>query len=186
MRLKREIECFEPFNEQEEKDRRQMLRWIDTGMDLYTRENGMAHFTSSAWVLSEDHQKVLMAFHKIFQSWAWLGGHADGETNLLKTALREVKEESGVMHVEPLRTDIFSLEILTVDGHWKNGQYVSSHLHLNITYLLVADEKDPLRQKPDENSGVAWFLPEAALQAVNEPWMKTHIYEKLCAKVKRL
>lgn len=182
MQLREAIECFKPFNEQEEKDRLQILRWMDTGLDLYTRENGMAHFTASAWVMSMDHRKVLMAFHKIFQSWAWLGGHVDGEKDLLQTALREVREESGVTHVKPLRTDIFSLEILPVAGHWKKGKYVSSHLHLNVTYLLMADEREPLRRKPDENTQVAWFSPDEALRAVCEPWMKIHIYEKLCAK----
>lgn len=186
MDLRREIEQFKPFNEQEERDRLQILRWMDTGLNLYTRENGMAHFTASAWVVSGDRTKVLMAFHKIYQSWAWLGGHADGERDLLQTALREVKEESGVTHVSPLQSAIFSLEILTVDGHWKNGEYVSSHLHLNVTYLLTANERDPLYSKPDENSNVAWFLREEALQVVREPWMNTHIYQKLNAKLECL
>ena len=127
-----------------------------------------------------------MAYHKIYDSWAWLGGHADGERNLLETALREVREESGVTHVKPLSEDIFSVEVLTVDGHEKNGSYVSSHLHLNITYLLEADESDALHKKEDENCAVAWFGLEEAVEASTEEWFKKRIYRKLNEKLKQI
>ena len=98
-----------------------------------------------------------MAYHNIYDSWSWLGGHADGERDLLSVALREVEEESGLTAVRPVREDLFSLEILTVDGHEKRGAYVPSHLHLNVTYLLEAEDGQSLRSKPDENQAVAWF-----------------------------
>ena len=69
--------------------------------------------------------------------------------------------------------------MLTVDGHVKRGKYVSSHLHLNVTYLLIADDTNVLTVKPDENSGVAWFTPEEALAASTEPWMVQRVYRKL-------
>ena len=125
-----------------------------------------------------------MAWHNIYSSWSWLGGHADGETDLLCVALREAREESGLVHVRPASEDIFSLEILTVDGHEKRGKYVHSHLHLNITYLLEADEADELRDKPDENSGVKWFSLDDAVAASVEPWMQRRVYEKLNAKLR--
>ena len=77
-----------------------------------------------------------------------------------------------------LHPGIFSLECLTVDGHEKRGQYVPSHIHMNVTYLLGAMDHE-LRQKPDENSGVAWFTPEEALKASTEPWMVQRVYSKL-------
>ena len=78
----------------------------------------------------------------------------------------------------PVVEGIFSLECLTVDGHEKRGQYVPSHIHMNVTYLLAAED-DALREKPDENSGVAWFTPEEALAASTEPWMVQRVYRKL-------
>ena len=77
----------------------------------------------------------------------------------------------------------FSLEILTVDGHEKKGVYVPSHLHLNVTYLLEADEDDALSVKPDENSGVAWFSLDGAVAASTEPWFQERIYGKLNEKL---
>lgn len=80
-------------------------------------------------------------------------------------------------HARPASENIFSLEVLTVDGHEKRGAYVSSHLHLNVTYLLIADDSDALTVKPDENSGVRWFTPEGAIEASSEPWFRERIYK---------
>lgn len=181
-----QIEKYEPCNEQEERDKILILQCLREQEHIFTRKNCLAHMTASAWVANEARTKVLMAYHNIYDSWAWLGGHADGEEDLLKVALREVREESGVEQVRPVTDDLYSLEVLTVDGHVKNGQYVSSHLHLNVTYLLAASEEEVLKVKPDENSGVAWFGLEAAVEASSEPWFREHIYTKLNEKLKRI
>ena len=156
-RLLKQIEAYKPCNEQEEKDR-------------------------ELWIVNESRDKVLMAYHNIYNSWAWLGGHADGEWNLQKVAIREVEEESGLSQVTLLQEAPVSLEILTVDGHWKRGMYVSSHLHLNVTYLMEADPRKPIRKKPDENSAVAWIPVEEIGEKSTEPWFVEHIYSKLCKK----
>ena len=139
LRLIEEIEKYEPFNEMEERDKELILRALRREENVFSRENSLCHMTASAWISSPDRTKVLMAYHNIYDSWSWLGGHADGDTDLLRVALKEAEEESGLSKVKPLMQDIFSLEVLTVDGHMKKGKYVSSHLHLNVTYLLEAE-----------------------------------------------
>ena len=181
--LRQQLIAYRPWNEQEERDREELLRRLDSHEDLYTRANTAAHFTASAWVVSPDRKQVLMAYHRLYDSWAWLGGHADGERDLLSVALREVREESGLTAVRPVSPSIYSVEILTVDGHEKRGVYVSSHLHLNVTYLLEADPADPVRCKPDENSRVGWFGLEEAVAASSEPWFRERVYRKLNAKL---
>ena len=161
----------------------EIIRQIKTCPDIFTRENRNAHMTGSSWVVNRERTKVLMVYHNIYNSWSWTGGHADGETDLLAVAVREAKEETGIHTVRPLSDSIFSLEILTVDGHEKRGQYVSSHLHLNLTYLLEADEADHLAKKADENSGVAWFSLEDAIAASAELWFRARIYSKLNQKL---
>lgn len=183
MGLLQDIENFLPFNEQEQKDKNEILRRLRSGEQLYTRENASAHLTASAWVVSPDRTQILMAYHNLYDSWAWLGGHADGETDLLSVALREVREESGLTRLHAVSPDIYSLEILTVDGHEKRGVYVSSHLHLNVTYLIEADPALPVRCKPDENSRVAWFPLEEAIERSSEPWFRERIYSKLNQKL---
>ena len=182
MDILNQLERYQPWNAQEEQDRQELLRLARQGGDLYTRGSA-AHFTASAWGVSPDRRQVLMAYHNLYDSWAWLGGHADGQRDLLAAAIREVQEESGLTHVRAVSPDIYSLEILPVAGHEKQGRYVSSHLHLNITYLLEADPADPLRSKPDENSRVAWFTPEEAVAASSETWFRERIYTKLNEKL---
>ena len=181
--LLEELEQYRPWNEQEERDRTELLRRLRSGEDLYTRDNSAGHLTASAWVVSPDRRRVLMAYHNIYDSWSWLGGHADGDHDLLAVAAREVREESGLTAVRPVSRSIYSVEILTVDGHEKRGAYVSSHLHLNVTYLLEADPADPVRCKPDENSRVGWFGLEEAVAASSEPWFRERVYRKLNAKL---
>ena len=185
MEILESIERYIPFNDQEERDRVLILRALREEKNIFSRENEAMHMTASAWVTNETQDRVLMAYHNLYDSWSWLGGHADGECDLLSVALREVCEESGITRVRPASEEIFSLEILTVDGHEKRGRYVPSHLHLNVTYLLIDDEDDVLRIKPDENSGVKWFTPKGAVEASSEPWFRTRIYTKLNEKLLR-
>lgn len=184
MRLQEQLQHYQPFNEQEAKDKELILSYMAKFPDIFTRENELAHMTASAWVVNKTRDKVLMVYHNIYNSWSWLGGHADGEENLLSVALKEVREESGIHAVTAVMDDIFSVEVLTVDGHVKRGSYVSSHLHLNVTYLIEADEEELLVVKPDENSAVQWFSPEGAIEASTEEWFKERIYSKLVAKMK--
>ena len=183
MTLLEELEGYLPWNEQEARDREELLRRLRSGEDLYTRANAAGHLTASAWVVSPDRRQVLMAYHNLYNSWSWLGGHADGDHDLLAVALREVQEETGLT-ARPVSREIYSLEILPVEGHVKRQAYVAPHLHLNITYLLQADERLPLRKKPDENSAVSWMRREEAIQESSEPYMR-RIYTKLNAKLAR-
>jgi len=182
VRLFDEIQAYMPRNEQEDRDRKAMLSYMETQANVLSRLNEIAHFTASAWVLNREHSKVLMIYHNMYNSWSWTGGHADNEEDLRAVAIRELKEETGVKYVKLLQEGVFSLEILVVEGHEKRGEYVPSHLHLNLTYLLEADESEELSVKPDENSGVRWFTPEDAAASSSEPWMRDRIYSKLNRK----
>lgn len=184
MDIREQIKAYEPWNEQEQNDKEELLRALSLE-NVFLRENRMAHMTASAWVVNASRDKILMVYHNIYNSWSWLGGHADGEQDLLSVAVREVQEESGIQKVKPLSEDIFSLEILTVDGHEKRGSYVPSHLHLNVTYLLEAAEDENVQIKADENSGVAWFSVEEAVEKSTEPWFQERIYKKLNQKLEK-
>ena len=184
MDLLQQVNAYVPFNEQEANDKKLLLQWLRSGKDIYTRSNQTAHLTASAWVVSPDRKQVIMGFHKLYNSWAWLAGHADGERDLLAVAKREALEESGLPEVTILSPNILSLEILTVDGHEKRGAYVPSHLHLNATFLFEADPGAPLQIKPDENSGVAWINVDDIAKKSSEPWFCQRIYSKLCQKVR--
>ncbi len=184
--LKEQIKSYVPTNEQEAQDQKVMLNYINLFKhNILTRENEFAHFTSSGFILNEAKDKVLMIYHNLYNSWAWTGGHADGEVDFLEVAIKEAKEETGVIHIRPLTDEIMSLDILPVWGHMKKGSYVSSHQHLNVSYLLVADELDVLLIKEDENSNVGWIPVEEIEQYCQEPQM-IPIYKKLLQRAGEL
>lgn len=177
--LRQIIENYNPTCEQEEADREAMLAFMDVHPNCLERESKAAHFTASSWLVNPDRTRVLMIYHNIYDSWAWTGGHADGDADLLAVAMREAREETGIETVRPLQQEPVSLEIITVDGHVKRGAYVPSHVHMNLTYLLEADEEESLSVKADENSGVKWIEKEQLADYVSEPWMLKWIYSKL-------
>ncbi len=180
-----EIKQYAPCCEQEARDKAVILEFLEKNADAFSRDNLIAHMTASAWIVNPERTKVVMVYHRIYDSWSWTGGHADGETDLFSVALREAREETGLQKVRAVSPEIFSLEVLTVDGHEKRGEYVPSHLHLNVTYLLEADEDEPLRACEEENKGVAWFTLDDALAASTEPWFVERIYKKLNEKLKK-
>ena len=181
-----EIAAYRPRSEQEEAVQRQMLDYIRQFPDtILTRDNPIAHFSSSGFVVNADASRVLMAHHNLYRVWAWTGGHVDGEADFLAVALREAREETGVTHIRPLSDAIASLEILPVWGHVKRGRYVPSHLHLNVSYLLLADENDPLSVREGENTRVGW-LPAAELLSYTNEWEMDGVYTKLLERARNL
>ena len=152
-----EIKNYEPKSNQEIQDKKVVLDCIQLfPHNVLLRDNEIAHITSSGFVLNKSLSKVLFIHHNIRNTWAWTGGHADGDSKLLEVAAREAVEETGV-NVKPITKNIASIDVLTVTGHIKNDRYVNSHLHLSIAYLFIANEEDSVTVKSDENSGVEWF-----------------------------
>jgi 8-oxo-dGTP pyrophosphatase MutT (NUDIX family) len=172
--------------EHERSDKQEMLYFIKHNTNVLNRNNSVGHFTSSSWIVNKEHTKVLMVFHNIYKSFSWTGGHNDGDVDFLEVAKKEAREETGIKNLNILYDGIFSLESLTVDGHIKNGKYVSSHLHFNLTYLFEADENESLYIKKDENSDVRWIAIKDLELEVNERWMKDWVYFKLVKKLNDL
>ena len=183
--LKENLEEFEPYNEQEEVDKKIILDYINNFDDTLTRQNKYGHFTSSAFVLNKERTKILMVYHKIYNSWAWPGGHSDGDSNLLNVAMKEAKEETGIKNVIPIFKNIYSIEIISVNGHEKSEKYISSHVHLNVTYLLEVDENEKIHIKEDENSGVKWVPIDNVLDLTSETWVRDRVYAKIIEKMKK-
>ena len=162
-----------------------MLDYIKDFDDVLTRQNEYGHFTSSAFVLNKEKTKILMVYHKIYNSWAWVGGHSDGDSDLLYVAMKEAKEETGIKNVTPIFKNIYSLGLINVNGHEKRGKYVGSHVHLNVTYLLEANENEEIHIKDDENSGVKWIPIDKILEVSSEPWIRDRVYAKIIDKIKK-
>lgn len=161
MELRKLIENHIPYDEIEEKDKKQFLRFIDKFNDVLTRDNTIGHFSASAFVLNKEKTKTLVVYHIINDGWTYPGGHADGEDDLLNVALREVEEETG-LESKPLSNEPFLISSNPVKGHIKRGKFVSSHLHFDVLYLVEADDTIPLSYREEESKGIKWIPLEEA------------------------
>ena len=172
MGLRESLENYIPFNEQEEKDKEQFLRFIDTFDDVLSRDNIFGHFSASAFVVNKERNKMVVVYHLINDGWICPGGHADGNDDLLSVAVREVLDEN-----------IYSIQSAPVKGHIKHGKYVSAHLHLDVIYLMEADDKIPLIYKEDESTGVTWVSFDEAYNDTMCDFIRP-IHKKLIEKLR--
>ena len=178
-----EISRYNPKDEREIQDKKVILDFVNMYQhNVLLRDNKIAHITSSGLILNKSLSKVLMIHHNIRNTWAWTGGHADGDPDLLAVATREAFEETGVS-VTPISSAIASVDILTVSRHFKNEKYINAHLHLSIAYLFTANEEDRPVVKPDENSGVEWFPVEQINKALFTD-NDVYLYTKLISQAK--
>ena len=182
MNYREEIEHFVPGCEQEEADKDLILELCDQyGDAILDRTPRAAHMTASSMIFNKERTKVLMAYHNIYDSWAWTGGHSDGEKDPLETALREAKEETGVLNLTVLDDHAAALDILEVKRHIKRGKFVSSHLHLNLAYAFEANEEETLHICEGENSDVGWIRIDELEAKVSEKQMLP-VYRKIIEK----
>lgn len=184
MNYKEAIERYKPINEQEASEKKVILDYINQyPHNILLRDNEFGHLTSSGFIMNKELTKTLMIHHNIYNTWAWTGGHADGDEDLLYVAIKEAKEETGVIKIEPLTNEIASIDILPVWGHVKKGKYVATHMHLSVAYILIADEAQELYINEAENSGVKWIKIEEMKQYCKEEKMLP-VYYKLIERAK--
>lgn len=179
------LKNYTPYNEQEEKDINLIIKADELFEDILTRNNEFCHLTASAFITNKEHTKVLCIFHNIYQSWSWVGGHADGDDDMLYVASKETREETSLKNFKIVGNCPISVEILPVKGHEKRGKYVSAHTHLNITYLFEADENETVKILEEENSNIAWLEFDEFIEKTDEPHMLP-IYKKIIEKIKKL
>jgi 8-oxo-dGTP pyrophosphatase MutT (NUDIX family) len=132
----------------EEVDFKNRCQWLlDTYENAFERSLALGHFTASAWILNEDRSKVLLTHHAKLDRWLQLGGHADGEKNLLQVALKEAHEESGLQDIKILSDNIFDIDIHIIPANKKEEK----HEHFDIRFLFESDENENLVLNHESN-----------------------------------
>lgn len=131
------------------------------------------HITASAWVLTPDYRKVALLHHKKLDRWLQPGGHADGDENVERVALKELQEETGIVDVNSIRDSFFDLDIHTIPVR----KEVPEHEHFDIRFAFVANHPDQLR-KNDESNEVAWIAIDQLEQFVENDASVLRMKEK--------
>jgi len=110
------------------------------------------HLTGSAWVVDESGARVLLLHHGKLDRWLQPGGHADGDFDLARVALRETQEESGLTRLQVIDSEIFDLDIHEIPARGVEP----AHLHFDVRYLIRADSSEDLILS-DESHALAWI-----------------------------
>lgn len=150
-----QLENYNPELEVEKEFRVRFLDFVRNHKDCFLRSQLSGHVTGSAWIISPDQSKFLMTHHFKLDKWLQLGGHADGESDILKVALKEAHEESGLDNFKVISSEIFDIDIHTIPE--RKG--VPEHLHYDVRFLLQADDNDELTINR-ESKNLAWLTFE--------------------------
>lgn len=109
------------------------------------------HLTASAWIVDAERQRTLLTHHHKLDRWLQLGGHVDGESDLLASALREAREESGLARLRPVSAEIFDVDRHLIPARKDEP----AHWHYDVRFLIEADPAEPLVVS-DESKDLAW------------------------------
>lgn len=166
--ISRELERYATRHPEERSTIDRVLELVARRSDCFSRDCfAPGHLTASAWIVSRESRSVLLTHHRKLDRWLQLGGHADGETDLLAVALREAREESGLEDLRVLPAE-GRLEILDVDVHVIPARgREPGHEHHDVRFLLEASELQPIRRQESESKAMSWFRGER-LEAVLE------------------
>ena len=163
-RLCQELDFFAEKHPEQRGVADNMKQFISNTPDCFERSHKEGHITGSAWLLNPGGDKVLLTLHRKLQRWMQTGGHADGDPEPLRDALREATEESGIAGIIPLHREIFDIDIHRIPGNEAKNE--PEHLHYDIRYLLLAPHENFTIS--DESEALAWWTRSDIEQRATE------------------
>lgn len=137
------------------------IEFVEAHADCLLRSQLSGHLTGSAWIVDTARQRTLLTHHRKLDKWLQLGGHADGDPDLLAVALREAQEEGGITKLQPVSRQLFD-----VDRHWipeRKGE--PAHWHYDLRFMIEADPAEPL-VVTNESKDLAW-VPVVKVTSLN-------------------
>ncbi len=147
------LALYAPEDSWERTCRLRMLEQLAKSSNTFDRAHLPGHFTASAWILDASGERALLCHHRKLNRWLQLGGHADGERDLIGVALREAREESGLQRLELVTENIFDIDIHVIPPRKEEPE----HEHWDVRFLLRStDPAEPLIIS-EESTGLRWL-----------------------------
>ena len=145
------LERYRPSEPHERAMRERIRRFVVENPPCFERSLRSGHLTASAWIVNPARTRALLTHHRKLGKWLQLGGHADGEPDMLRVALREVQEESGLTGIRPVSEEIFDVDVHLIPS--QEGE--PEHFHYDVRFLLESDDRQPLHAS-EESRSLLW------------------------------
>lgn len=149
------LQAYTPSHATDAEARDRILRFVRGHEDCFERTLLEGHVTGSAWIVNPSRTRCLLTHHRKLDRWLQLGGHADGQTDILEVAMREAEEESGLKSLRPVSREIFDCDVHPIPGRKTEPE----HFHYDVRFLLEADDAEPLVIS-EESKELAWVVLE--------------------------
>ena len=146
------LDNYVPMTEEEAATQQRVIDFVQAQENCFERSLEIGHITGSAWLLDKEGSHALLMHHTKLDRWFQLGGHCDGEANVLAVALKEAQEESGIMDIAPVSFEIFDIDVHTIPEH--NG--IKAHEHYDIRFLLQVQSDEVVVQNK-ESKELRWI-----------------------------
>jgi 8-oxo-dGTP pyrophosphatase MutT (NUDIX family) len=153
------LDQHQPFDDIERQMTAETIDFVRANSDCFERSLTIGHVTGSAWILDEVQKNVLLMHHRKLNRWFQPGGHADGESDVLKVALKEAQEETGLTDIQVVSDSIFDIDIHQIPENPKEA----AHYHYDIRFLFLANKNAALQINAEANN-LSWVkLNEVSL-----------------------
>lgn len=148
------LENYIPTNE-ELTFKKEMILFIQENPECFERSLQDGHITASCWLLNKDGSQALLMHHAKLNKWFQLGGHCDGNPDVLEVALKEAQEESGINGIVSVKKDIFDIDIHLIPENSKE----KAHYHYDVRFLLQVVSDEEIVQN-NESKELRWIGKE--------------------------
>lgn len=149
------LEKHSPIDDIESKMKNETIEFVNANTDCFKRELLIGHVTGSAWIVNDTRTHVLMMHHRKLNQWFQPGGHCDGDSDVLKVALKEANEETGLENLKVVDGEIYDVDVHQIPE--RKG--VPAHYHYDVRFLIEADMNEPLIVT-EESNDLAWVSLE--------------------------
>jgi 8-oxo-dGTP pyrophosphatase MutT (NUDIX family) len=156
--LLEQLKRYEPSFKEEIDFKHRMISFIHENPDCFERTLEQGHITASAWLLNNEGSKALLMHHAKLNAWFQLGGHCDGDPDVVRVAIKEAQEESGILGIEAISRDIFDIDIHLIPENKKE----KAHYHYDVRFLLRVASDEQMVQN-HESKELRWFANDPSL-----------------------
>ncbi|MEM8565962.1 MAG: NUDIX hydrolase [Bacteroidota bacterium] len=146
------MEKYTPTDQEEILFKEDLISFVQNHSSCFERTLLKGHITGSAWIINKDCTKALLTHHSKLDRWLQLGGHADGNSDVIGVALKEAREESGLNSIRIVSGEIFDLDIHSIPERKNEPR----HLHYDLRFLFKADEHETLHVS-SESKNLKWI-----------------------------